>query len=264
VPPLRALPPAPAAGIDLAAVPPRVDPSDVLIARDGLTLAELPAGAVVGTGSPRRAAQLRAARPDIEVRGVRGNVDTRIRHVTEGRLDGVVLAAAGVRRLGRLGEVTDVLSTSVMLPAPGQGALAVECRAADADIAESDGELREALAGLHDEVTALSVLAERAVLARAEAGCSAPIGALAEVDGESLSLTAVMAGEDGRLQSVSRFTRLPADAADRTEAAAADNRRSARELGYLSADELLSALGEVPGTATGANAPTTHVETGGQ
>ncbi|MYM19914.1 glutamyl-tRNA reductase [Brevibacterium sp. 5221] len=259
---LKDLPTAPAAGIDLAAVPPRVDPSDVLIARDGLTLAELPAGSVVGTGSPRRAAQLRAARPDIEVRGVRGNVDTRIRHVTEGRLDGVVLAAAGVRRLGRLSEVTDVLATSVMLPAPGQGALAVECRAADADIAATDAELREALAGLHDEAAALCVLSERAVLSRAEAGCSAPIGALAELDGEALTLTAVMADDEGRLQQVSRFARLAASVGSADAGAAADNRRSARELGYLSADELLGALGEVPGTsAPGANAPRTHVET---
>ena len=258
---LKDLPTAPAAGIELAAVPPRVDPSDVLIARDGLTLAELPPGSIVGTGSPRRAAQLRAARPDIDVRGVRGNVGTRINHVTEGRLDGVVLAAAGVRRLGRLAEVTDVLGTSVMLPAPGQGALAVECRAADAQVNDSDPQLRDALRQLHDEATALAVLSERAVLTRAEAGCSAPIGALAELDGESLTLTSVMAGDDGQLQRISRMVRLPVTPRESTPDSASDNRRIARELGYGSADELLAALGSVPGTSVGANAPTEHLQT---
>src|SRR5699024_1373568 len=189
----------PAPGIHLAAVPPRVDPSDVLIGRDGLALADLPAGSVLGTGSPRRAAQLRAARPDIEVTGVRGNVDTRIRHVTEGRLDGVVLAAAGVRRLGRIDEVTDVLDGSVMLPAPGQGALAVECRDASADLSEDDAALREGLVGLHDDATALAVHCERAILSRAEAGCSAPIGALATLDGSSLTIAGVLADEQGSL-----------------------------------------------------------------
>lgn len=251
---LKDLPTAPAAGIDLVAVPPRVDPSDVLIARDGMTLAELPAGAVLGTGSPRRAAQLRAARPDIEVRGVRGNVDTRIKHVTDGRLDGVVLAAAGVRRIGRLAEVTDVLDAAVMLPAPGQGALAVECRAANADVGEFDTELRAALSGIHDPDTALAVQAERAILAHAEAGCSAPIGALAEIDGNALTLTGVMADDTGRLQRATRT-------ADLTTASGADDRPViAKELGSAIADELLTILGVVPDTVTGANAPSEHID----
>nr|WP_302052782.1 hydroxymethylbilane synthase [Brevibacterium luteolum] len=251
---LKDLPTAPAAGIDLVAVPPRVDPSDVLIARDGMTLAELPAGAVLGTGSPRRAAQLRAARPDIEIRGVRGNVDTRIKHVTDGRLDGVVLAAAGVRRIGRLAEVTDVLDAAVMLPAPGQGALAVECRAANADVGEFDTELRTALSGIHDPDTALAVQAERAILAHAEAGCSAPIGALAEIDGNALTLTGVMADDTGRLQRATRTADLT------TASGAEDHPVIAKELGRAIAEELLTILGVVPDTVTGANAPSAHID----
>lgn len=251
---LKDLPTAPAAGISLAAVPPRVDPSDVLITRDGLTLDELPAGSVVGTGSPRRAAQLRSARPDIEVCGVRGNVDTRIRHVTDGNLDGVVLAAAGVRRLGRLAEVTDTLDTSVMLPAAGQGALAIECRAADADLSPGDEEIRTALAGVDDPVTALTVAAERAVLSRSEAGCSAPIGALATIEDSTLRLSSVMAGIDGRLQRVSRLARLP-EADGKPDLRSSTSRHTALQIGYDSADELLDILGEVPDTLAGANAP---------
>lgn len=254
---LKDLPTAPAPGIELAAVPPRVDPSDVLIARDGLSLSELPAGASVGTGSPRRAAQLRAARPDIEVRGVRGNVDTRIRHVTEGRLDGVVLAAAGIRRLGRLAEVTDVIDSSVMLPAPGQGALAIECRSVDSDLGEFDAEVRRALGSIHDEATALAVMSERAVLSRAEAGCSAPIGALATIEGHSLSITGVMADDDGRLQRVTRMARLPRRSA---EVSRAEVRHAARALGAETADEMLAALGITIGGSAGTNAPAVHVD----
>ena len=248
---LKDLPTAPAPGILLAAVPPRVDPADVLVARDGLTLDQLPAGAVVGTGSPRRAVQLRAARPDIEVTGVRGNVDTRIRHVTEGRLDGVVLAAAGVRRLGRIGEATDVLDGDVMLPAPGQGALAIECRAADAHLGPDDATLVDALAGLHDEPTALAVGCERAILSSAEAGCSAPIGALAHVDGSTLEVTGVLADDAGTLLRQTRSAQLPDDPADA--------HRVALETGAAAATALLDGLGVAPGTAGGAHAPATHL-----
>ncbi|GAA2099938.1 MULTISPECIES: glutamyl-tRNA reductase [Brevibacterium] len=254
---LKDLPTAPAPGISLAAVPPRVDPSDVLIARDGLTLAQLPAGSVVGTGSPRRAAQLRAARPDIEVTGVRGNVDTRIRHVTEGRLDAVVLAAAGVRRLGRLAEVTDVLDSSVMLPAPGQGALAIECRDADAELTGDDASLRAALSGLHDEATMLAVLCERAILTRAEAGCSAPIGAIAHLEGHSLEVTGVLADDAGKLLRVSRMAQLPRRSSG-TEAS--EVRHAAKALGGEVAEELLTGLGIDPRQAQGANAPETHLD----
>lgn len=260
---LKDLPTAPAAGIEMAAVPPRVDPSDVLIARNGLSLVELPAGSVVGTGSPRRASQLRAARPDITVTGVRGNVGTRIDHVTEGRLDGVVLAAAGVRRLGRLGEVTDVLDPSVMLPAPGQGALAVECRAPDAAHGDFDQEIREALEALHDPATSLAVYAERAILERSQAGCSAPIGALASIDGAALTLAAVMADDEGKLSRLSTIATLPDEVTDNmvelSRGIQSESRRIARELGYRTADELLKTLGAVPGTASGANAPETNL-----
>ena len=252
---LKDLPTAEAPGILLAAVPPRVDPADVLVARDGLTLAQLPAGAVVGTGSPRRAAQLRAARPDIEVTGVRGNVDTRIRHVREGRLDGVVLAAAGVRRLGRIDEATDVLDGDDMLPAPGQGALAVECRADDAHLSADDASLRDALRGLHDEDTAVAVHCERAILTRAEAGCSAPIGALARLDGRTLTITGVLADEQGTLLRETRSADLP----DGAEAAHA----AALETGHRTAIALLDGLGLAPGAAGTAHAPTTHLPAAG-
>jgi hydroxymethylbilane synthase len=157
----------------LAAVPTREDPRDALVARDGLTLGELPAGAKVGTGSPRRAAQLRALGLGLEVVDVRGNVDTRLRMVSDGRLDAVLLARAGLARLGRLDTVSEVLDPLQMLPAPGQGALAVECRSGDTATAEL-------LGSLDDAVTRLAVTAERTLLAELEAGCSAPVGAYGE------------------------------------------------------------------------------------
>ena len=136
---LKDLPTAPHPGITVAATPTREDPRDVVVARDGLTLGELPAGSRVGTGSPRRAAQLHALGLGFEVAAIRGNVDTRIRKVGAGEYDAVVLARAGVARLGRLDEVTEVLDPLQMLPAPGQGALAVECRTEDtALVAEGD------------------------------------------------------------------------------------------------------------------------------
>jgi hydroxymethylbilane synthase len=191
---LKDLPTGPAESLVLAALPPREDPRDVLVARDGLTLAELPAGARLGTGSPRRAAQLRSLGLGLEVVGVRGNVDTRLRKVTDGELDAVVLARAGLLRLGRAGEATESFDPQVMLPAPGQGALAVEARSADLP-------LRLALALLDDVGTRATVHAERALLARLEAGCSAPVGALAEVRqgalGPELVLRAVVAAPDG-------------------------------------------------------------------
>lgn len=168
------LPTAPADGIALAAVPAREDPRDALVARDRLTLAELPRGATVGTGSPRRAAQLRALGLGLEIVPLRGNVDTRLGRVASGQLDAVVLALAGLRRLGRADDVTEVLDPIQVLPAPAQGALAVECRA-------GDEWTRDALAALDDADTRVAVAAERALLAALEAGCSAPVGALAVV-----------------------------------------------------------------------------------
>ncbi|MET8732337.1 hydroxymethylbilane synthase [Streptomyces parvus] len=183
----------------LAAVPQREDPRDALVARDGLTFEQLPEGARIGTGSPRRMAQLNAyARSHglrIETVPIRGNVDTRIGFVRNGELDAVVLAAAGLSRLGRTGEVTDFLPVDTVLPAPGQGALAIECAASSADLAA-------ALAELDDPYTRVAVTAERALLAALEAGCSAPVGALADVlaDGHvvnELRLRGVVGSTDG-------------------------------------------------------------------
>jgi hydroxymethylbilane synthase len=173
---LKDLPTTPHEGLALACVTARADARDALIARDGLTLETLPAGARIGTGSPRRVAQVRELRPDLEVVDIRGNVDTRIRLVHDGVVDAVVLAMAGLLRLGRLDEVNQILMPETMLPAPGQGALAVECRADD-----QHARLRKALAQIDHAETRLAVTAERELLAALEAGCSAPLGAYATV-----------------------------------------------------------------------------------
>jgi hydroxymethylbilane synthase len=204
---LKDLPTTPAEGIALAAIPPREDPRDVVVARDGLTLGELPVGSRVGTGSPRRVAQIEALGLGVELVGVRGNVDTRIAKVRAGELDAVVLARAGLSRLGRLADVTEVLDPIQVLPAPGQGALAVECRAGDADLVAL---LAQALGDQH---TRTAVECERVVLAELEAGCAAPVGALAEVvegdAGDELWIRAVALSPDGAL-SVRRSTSGPA------------------------------------------------------
>ncbi|MFD7973471.1 hydroxymethylbilane synthase [Streptomyces clavifer] len=196
---LKDLPTTQPEGLVLAAVPEREDPRDVLVARDGLTFEQLPSGARIGTGSARRMAQLnsyaRSHGLDIETVPIRGNVDTRIGFVRSGELDAVVLAAAGLSRLGRTGEVTDFLPVDTVLPAPGQGALAIECAATSADLAA-------ALAELDDPYTRVAVTAERALLAALEAGCSAPVGALADLlaDGQTvneLRLRGVVGSTDG-------------------------------------------------------------------
>jgi len=188
------LPTAPEPGLILAAVPGREDPRDVLVARDGLTLGELPAGARIGTGAPRRVAQLRALGLGLEVVPIRGNVDTRLSRVRAGDLDAVVLARAGLARLGRLAVVTETLDPLQVLPAPAQGALAVECRT-------SDARTRELLGRLEDPAARACVVAERAVLAALEAGCSAPVAAYAEVaegdTGPELFLRASVTAIDG-------------------------------------------------------------------
>ena len=193
------LPTAPDERFVIAAVPRREDPRDALVARDGLVLGELPAGSVIGTSSVRRAAQLRALGLGLEIRPLRGNLDTRLNRVSSGDLDAIVVARAGLARLGRLGDVTETLEPVQMLPAPAQGALALECRAGDTRLAAL-------LAGFDDPDSRVAVTAERTLLAALEAGCSAPVGAIAEVvesiddDGrvfEELSLRACVAAIDG-------------------------------------------------------------------
>ncbi len=188
------LPTAPEPGLVIAAVPPREDPRDALVARDRLTLGELPAGARVGTGAPRRMAQLRALGLGLDVVPIRGNVDSRMARVVPGDLDAVVLARAGLARLGRLDAVTETLDPLQVLPAPAQGALAVECRA-------GDERTLQLLAALDDPGTRAAVLAERTTLAALEAGCSAPVAAHAELaegeDGPELYLRASVTAIDG-------------------------------------------------------------------
>jgi hydroxymethylbilane synthase len=216
----------------LAAVPLREDPRDALVARDGLVLGELPAGSRVGTGSPRRAAQLRALGLGLEIVQLRGNVGTRIDKVRSGELDAVVLARAGLSRLGRLAEITETLDPLQMLPAPAQGALAIECRVDDLDT-------EHRLGALNDPASRVAVSAERAMLAALEAGCSAPIGALAEVvedlddDGrviEGLSLRGVAATTEGAL--------LRASITGKTTEAESLGRALAAELLDLGAESL--------------------------
>ena len=171
---LKDLPVAPEPGLLIAAIPVREDVRDVLFSRDGLGLRDLPAGATIGTGSPRRAAQLRVARPDLVISPIRGNVETRIAHVTDGRLDAVILAGAGVSRLGLIDRISEFLPLDTVLPAAGQGALAVECRADDDDVIA-------ALRSIDHAETRACVDAERSLLAALEAGCTAPVGAYARV-----------------------------------------------------------------------------------
>lgn len=195
---LKDLPVAPEPGLVIAGIPVREDPRDTLIARDGLTLGELPAGAVVGTGSPRRAAQLQALGLGFEIRDIRGNIDTRMGYVTSGELDGVILARAGLARVERTDAISETIDPLQMLPAPGQGALGLECR-------EGDARVIAALAELDDADTRAAVTAERAVLGALEAGCAAPVGALAEIVEETdgsleISLRAFVGAPDGSFE----------------------------------------------------------------
>ena len=219
------LPTAPDPRFVIAAIPPREDARDAVVARDGLVLGELPAGSVIGTSSPRRAAQLRALGLGLEIRPLRGNLDTRLNRVSNGDLDGIVVARAGLARIGRLGDVTETLEPVQMLPAPAQGALAVECRA-------DDTELAALLAELDDADTRAAVTAERVLLAELEAGCSAPVGAIAEVV-ESID-------EDGRVfEELSlRGCVATLDGSDVIRASGVGTTDRARELGLSVAAEL--------------------------
>jgi hydroxymethylbilane synthase len=215
------LPTAAADGIALAAVPVREDPRDALCARDGLTLLELPTGASIGTGSPRRAAQLRALDLGWQIVPIRGNVDTRLGKVgTE--LDAVVLATAGLQRLGLNARITEALDPIQVLPAPAQGALAIECRS-------DDLATLGVLAGLDDLPSRAAVTAERALLAGLEAGCSAPVGALAEV----------AEGDDGRLEIFLRGSVTAIDGSDAVRLSATGELNTAEQVGRQLADELI-------------------------
>jgi hydroxymethylbilane synthase len=220
---LKDLPTKPDPRITLAALPVRHDHRDALV---GPTrFADLPAGARVGTGSPRRVAMLRALRPDLEYVPIRGNAETRIGKVTSGELQAVVLAAAGLERLGRTAEIADVFEIEQVLPAPGQGALAVECLTDREDMVEF-------LSQLDDARTRSAVAAERTILAALEAGCSAPVGAFGLDDGQTLHLTAAVVSIDGR-QAVRKSTAGPPSEAEDL------GRRLAAEMLREGADRLM-------------------------
>lgn len=196
------LPSLPAPGITIAAVPAREDYRDVLISRDGLRLMELPTGARIGTSSPRRASRIQHLRPDLIVLPIRGNVDTRLRKISEGEFEAGILAAAGINRVGRSTEITEYLTIEQLLPAPAQGALAVECRSDDA-------ELVEVLAKLDHPSTRLTTTAERAILIGISATCATAIGAFAQLQQGTLTLTAELS--DGATDEHERFTSTTVD-----------------------------------------------------
>ncbi|HEX2902980.1 MAG TPA: hydroxymethylbilane synthase [Jatrophihabitans sp.] len=215
------LPTAPAEGIVVAAVPAREDPRDALCSQGGRTLLELPAGARLGTGSPRRAAQLRALDLGLEIVPIRGNVDTRLSKVGSS-VDGVVLATAGLKRIGLADRISEIIDPIQVLPAPAQGALAIECRA-------DDHETLAVLARLDHACSRAAVAAERALLAGLEAGCSAPVGALAEVS----------EGEDGRLEVFLRGSVTAIDGTDAVRLSATGDVNTAEQVGRRLAGELI-------------------------
>ena len=188
---LKDLPVEDTPGIVIAAIPARESAFDVLVSADEKTLADLPEAASVGTCSLRRTAQLLARRPDLTILPLRGNVDTRLRKVMDGEYDAIVLAYAGIARLGLQAHITETFPLNVMLPAPGQGALAVQCRA-------DDTETLKLLAAIHDPLTAASVNAERAFLAGLGGGCSLPVGAFAQKNNGQIILTGAVISADGK------------------------------------------------------------------
>jgi hydroxymethylbilane synthase len=222
---LKDLPTEPIEGLVLAAVPQRESAADVIVVvngqrvvRSGDLMSTLPRSARIGTGSLRRQAQLRHLRRDIQVADVRGNVDTRLRKLDEGQFDAIVLAEAGLRRLGLAGRISQVLPTDIMLPAVGQGALGIECRADDVNT-------RAILAELNDSATRAAVTAERALLEQLRGGCMAPIGALGKMSADKLELAAVV---------------LSADGSRRLAASESSSANEAEALGVQVADRLLS------------------------
>lgn len=222
------LPTAPVDDLHIAAVPHRADPRDALVARDGLRCRELPPGSRVGTGAPRRVAQLRALDLGLELVDVRGNVDSRLRRVTDRDLDAVVLARAGLDRIGRGHEITETLDPALLLPAPAQGALAVECRADDEDLTGTFARLDHAPARV-------SVAAERMLLSTLEAGCNAPVAGLAEVrtgpGGERITLHGAVVSPDGaRTIRLSRTALASDDSAGATAIAEQIGRDLAADL----------------------------------
>jgi hydroxymethylbilane synthase len=203
---LKDLPTQQVTGLTLAATPPRENPADALIAANGSTLEILPPGSRVGTGSQRRRAQLLALRSDLVMLDIRGNVDTRLRKLDEGEYDAIVLAAAGLTRLGWADRITEMLAPPRVLPAPGQGSLAIECRTDDANAFS-------ALAALNDAPTRAAVVAERTLLAVLEGGCSAPVAAWGRVADGELRLDGLVASLDGRQVLRASATSTSADAA---------------------------------------------------
>ncbi len=215
---LKDMPAVQPTGLTIAAYLPRADARDALAARDGLDLAGLPAGARIGSDSERRALQIRALRPDVQVVSIRGNVDTRLRKVANGDYDAVVLAVAGLERLGLLDRATQVFSVQELLPAVGQGVLAVQCR-------EDDSELIEYLATIDDATTRVAATAERAFLRTLGAGCRLPVGAYARLDGDGLRVDALLGGPDGK--QYRGDAKGPAKAADQLGAGLAYSLRKA-------------------------------------
>ncbi|NUO53872.1 MAG: hydroxymethylbilane synthase [Polyangiaceae bacterium] len=209
-----------APGLELACIPEREDPRDVLVSRGDKSLADLPQGARVGTSSMRRALALREARPDLAIEALRGNVDTRLRKVDEGALDAIVLALAGLKRLGRADRASEILEVGVSLPAVGQGALGIECRA-------DDDRVKGALAALIHRETSICVAAERAFMAAVGGSCRLPVAAHAKRDGSNMTIAAFVADADGsRVRRGERLAPYPADEA----AAAALGSALGREL----------------------------------
>ncbi len=238
---LKDLPTTPADGLCLVAITERDDPRDALCARDGRKFVDLPTGARVGTGSPRRMAQLASLRPDLDYVPIRGNAGTRLDKVSSGEVDAVVLAYAGLYRVGRADDITDVFEPEQVLPAPGQGALAVECRTERA-VPDDLG----LVAAVDHTRTRSAVTAERVLLAELEAGCAAPVGAYAECHDGRLRLRAAAAATDGS-HAIHRERTVPVDVDDQggtaVDTAAGLGRELAREMIEEGADRIVADAG---------------------